>query len=49
MKARALVASAFLLAAAPSLAQQVPAETAATNHRFEEAFNRGDAVAMAAL
>jgi ketosteroid isomerase-like protein len=49
MKAPALAASAFLLAAAPSLAQQVPAETAATNHRFEQAFNRGDAAAVAAL
>ena len=49
MKAPALVASAFLLAAAPTFAQQVPAETAATNHRFEQAFNRGDAAALAAL
>jgi uncharacterized protein (TIGR02246 family) len=49
MKAPVLVASAFLLAAAPTFAQQVPAETAATNHRFEQAFNRGDAAAVAAL
>ena len=49
MKAPVLVASAFLLAAAPTFAQQVPAETAATNHRFEQAFNRGDAAALAAL
>ena len=49
MKALALAATAFLLAAAPSLVQQVPAETAATNHRFEQAFNRGDAAAVAAL
>ena len=49
MRALALAASAFLLAAAPTFAQQVPAETAATNHRFEQAFNRGDAAALAAL
>ena len=49
MKAPALVASVFLWGAAPSLAQQVPAETAATNHRFEQAFNRGNAAAVAAL
>ena len=34
MKALALAASAFLLAAAPTLAQQVPAETAATPPRW---------------
>ncbi len=44
-----LIASAFLLAAASSRAQQVPAETATTNHRFEHALNRGDAAAVAAL
>ncbi len=50
MKALALAASAFLLAAAPSLAQQqAPAEIADANRRFEQAFNRGDAAAVAAL
>ena len=49
MKTVALAATAFLLAAAPSSAQQVPAEIADATRRFEQAFNRGDAAAVAAL
>ena len=57
MRALALAASAFLLAAAPSPAQQqqqqeqrrAPAEIAEAHRRLEQAFNRGDAAAVAAL
>jgi uncharacterized protein (TIGR02246 family) len=49
MRAVALAASAFSLAAAPCLAQQAPAEIAEASRRFEQAFNRGDAAAVAAL
>jgi len=49
MKAGALAAMALLLAAAPALAQQAPAEIAEAARRFEQAFNRGDAAAVAAL
>ena len=54
MRALALAASAFLLSAAPSPAQQqqqqrAPAEIAEAHRRLEQAFNRGDAAAVAAL
>ena len=55
MRALALAASAFLLSAAPSPAQQqqeqrrAPAEVAQGHRRLEQAFNRGDAAAVAAL
>ena len=53
MRALALAASAFLLSAAPSPAQQqqdqrAPAEIAEAHRRLEQAFNRGDAAAVAA-
>ena len=55
MRALALAASAFLLSAAPSPSQQqqeqrrAPAEIAEAHRRLEQAFNRGDAAAVAAL
>ena len=58
MRALALAASAFLLAAAPSPAQReqqpqqerrAPAAIAEAHRRLEQAFNRGDAAAVAAL
>ena len=57
MRALALAASAFLLSAAPSPAQQeqqqeqrrAPAEIAEAHRRLEQAFNRGDAAAVATL
>jgi uncharacterized protein (TIGR02246 family) len=53
MRALALAASALLLSAAPSPAQQqqqrAPAEIAEAHRRLEQAFNRGDAAAVAAL
>ena len=53
MRALALAASAFLLSAAPSHAaqqhQRAPAEIAEAHRRLEQAFNRGDAAAVAAL
>ena len=58
MRALALAASAFLLSAAPSPAQQeqspqqeqrAPAAIAEAHRRLEQAFNRGDAAAVAAL
>ena len=58
MRALALAASAFLLSAAPSPAQQeqppqqeqrVPAAIAEAHRRLEQAFNRGDAAAVATL
>ena len=52
MRALALAAAAFLLSAPPSPAQQqqrAPAEIAEAHRRLEQAFNRGDAAAAAAL
>jgi uncharacterized protein (TIGR02246 family) len=49
MRAVALASAAIFLMAAPSLAQQVPAEITAANRRFEQALNRGDAAAVAAM
>ena len=58
MRALVLAASAFLLAAAPSTAQReqhpqqerrAPAAIAEAHRRLEQAFNRGDAAAVAAL
>ena len=53
MRALALAASAILLSAAPCPAQQqqqrAPAEIAEAHRRLEQAFNRGDAAAVAAL
>jgi uncharacterized protein (TIGR02246 family) len=54
MRALALAASAFLPSAAPSPAEQqqqqrAPAEIAEAHRRLEQAFNRGDAAAVATL
>jgi uncharacterized protein (TIGR02246 family) len=45
----ALIAFALVIAASPSFAQALSGEIDAANARFEQAFNRGDAAAIAQM